>query len=174
MIRRQPRTTTALSAGELPRHPPAPAKVSRGTQTWAKLGTSTGAKKKDTQRKLPRNCLSPGHQVSSPGGGSSTHRRLQEEAFQNVRYHPLGKEIPPWGMLCMYLDIFPASCTTWQENGPFLSKITSSGSFLHPAPDETASCFQTLFLHRFCNPSANTWSLSSPFSNTTRFYLVPK
>lgn len=47
------------------------------------------------QRKVPRDCPSPGHQVTPPGEGRSMHREIQEAAFQNDRYHLLWKEIPP-------------------------------------------------------------------------------
>lgn len=144
-------------------------KCCRATQTWAKLGTSTGAKKKDVQRKLPRNCPSPRHQVGAPEGGSSTHRGLWEEVFEN-RYHMVRKRKSACGKLCIRtFSQHPVK----HDNRPFLSKITHSSSFLHPAPGKTASCFQT-FLNHFCNPSANTWSLSSPFSNTTRLHLIPE
>lgn len=114
--------TMALSAAELLRHPPAPAKVPQDTQTWTKLGTSRGAKKKDAQRKSPRNCPSPGHQVSSPGGGSSTRRGVQEEAFQSDRYHPLEKEIPPGGKLCIWtFSQYPVQHN--KRTGPFYPKL---------------------------------------------------
>lgn len=111
--------------------PTSACKGAAGHSNLGKTRNINGAKKTDMQRKLPRSCPSPDHQVSSPEE-SSTCRGLQEEIFQNNWYHRLGK-----------------------ENRHFLSEITSSGSFLHPAPGKTASSFQKIFLDHFGNPSAN-------------------
>lgn len=51
-VRCQPCRTTAPLAAKLLRHLPAPTKVWQGIQTWAKLGTSTRAKKKGCAEKI--------------------------------------------------------------------------------------------------------------------------
>lgn len=79
-------------AAELLRHPVMPTKLLQGTQTWnININIKSGMRKSD----VPMDCPSPGHQLASPGEGRSTHRGLQEAAFQNDSYYPLWREIPP-------------------------------------------------------------------------------
>lgn len=68
----------------------APKGAHKAAAGHSNLGTPTGMRKRD----VPMDCPSPGHQVTSPGEGRSTHRGLQEAAFQNDRCNSLWREIP--------------------------------------------------------------------------------